>query len=185
MEQKLAQCTLCEEVARSQSDGSLVYASDRYQIVVPSLGCFIPGHSLVVPRRHVTSFAELGPTEAAAAAVMLEVVRDQISDAIAPPILAEHGTGPHLLSAACCSHAHAHVIPVGSEVDKVLRSFEEAGGAGSRISDLTDLARFAGGSYVMLSPAAGEFYVITRYRLSLLRGISAGHFIRKATGANR
>ena len=27
--------------------------------------------------------------------------------------------------------------------------------------------------------------IIRRYRLALLRGISAGHFLRKASGANR
>jgi hypothetical protein len=72
-------------------------------------------------------------------------------------MLAEHGSGaPDEPTAACCVHAHMHLIPVEG-VDAVVAAYSERGRAPTKIGKLEDLKALEGQSYLVLSPRPGEW----------------------------
>lgn len=81
----------------------------------------------------------------------VETVRATVTDVFGPAIIAEHGPGhPNEASAACCDHAHLHVIP--AEPYHVVRKYEEHAGSPTLLGDLGDLADWGERSYILLSP---------------------------------
>lgn len=86
-------------------------------IVVPTIGSFVPGYLLVIPREHIYSLGELGETRL----VHLEEFLDRYVSALefefGPRYLVfEHGSGgPDRPGGSCVRHAHLHLIPVGEE----------------------------------------------------------------------
>jgi len=76
---------------------------------------------------------------------------------------------------------HEHLTPVRSEITAELARLESSPPA-VRALDLPRLRRL-----VENWPSGGweRDSVVSSYRLALLRGISTGHFLRRATGGNQ
>jgi len=86
-------------------------------ILLPSLGQLSPGHVLLLPWRHVSSFAELTPIEEAEAESALEGLRRFLGSAFGKPLIFEHGLPPDASSGGCgVIHAHTHIVPIEREV---------------------------------------------------------------------
>jgi bis(5'-adenosyl)-triphosphatase len=87
-----------------------VFLETEHFFAVPNLHPILPGHVLVVPKRHVKVITELSGTEIADL--------KQILDLLLPRLLKAHGTDSYNLSinsgsAAGMSipHLHVHVVP--------------------------------------------------------------------------
>lgn len=90
-----------------------VVATGRF-VAMPSIGQLAPGHMLLVPRRHVTSFGELTAEEREEAADLHRMLRRVLTHRYGPVVGFEHGSPPQATSGGCgIVHAHLHVVPMG------------------------------------------------------------------------
>ncbi|MGH7711118.1 MAG: HIT family protein [Gemmatimonadaceae bacterium] len=101
-------CVFCEIVARRRA-ASIVYEDD-FTMAFLDLRQFHPGHTLVIPRRHLPDVRDLD--EATGAAVMATVSR--ISRAVAVAFQTQGLSLWHSIGAAAFQevpHLHIHVHP--------------------------------------------------------------------------
>lgn len=134
MTANLKQCCLCSQISGfaendliSQMIGERDYVrrvpveSSEFA-VVPSLGPLAPGHSLLCPKAHLKSFAQLAleaePEFLAIKLRMTELLREMYG---APVHCFEHGSS-RLSTRVLCTveHAHLHLVPADIDVLKTL-----------------------------------------------------------------
>lgn len=80
-------------------------------LITPTLGPLHPGHLLLLPRHHVTSFVEIGASKWAATSRVAREARNQLANYWRRHIVVfEHGVGQ---SGGGCGvdHAHLHLVP--------------------------------------------------------------------------
>jgi diadenosine tetraphosphate (Ap4A) HIT family hydrolase len=150
-------CAFCTEFAALPHAGqsTRVICEASGWVLLPTVGCFAPGYCLFMPLGHIDAMADAAPDELAVAAGAVEHIRALISGVFGTVIVAEHGPRGCELGAACCSHAHLHLIPV-PDVEEVAAAYRSTGGPGRRLQDLADLPGAVDGSYLYLSPRPGE-----------------------------
>lgn len=158
-------CSLCSQLEGS-ADGDLLYellGGHEYVrrvvdlsgelALVPSAGALVRGHLLLIPRRHVRSFAALGR----AALEHVERTLTQIEAAMPPQSAAlqvfEHGDAPDSERVSCSvEHAHLHLVPGVPDLWPGIAyglSWEPA-------AALADVTRTGGREYLALrTPSAG------------------------------
>src|SRR5205807_10207889 len=64
---------------------------------------------------------------------------------------------PQARSAACCDHAHWHLIP--ADIQRVAAMYEAAGGPPVLLTNVGHLTSWAAKSYIYLSPLKGVHWV--------------------------
>jgi len=157
---ELDPCNFCHEVAQAKNGYGLHFLQTHEAIALPTLGCFVRGYSLIVPTSHVASLADLPGASRRPLFETAEYVRERIEFLFGPTLIAEHGSGaPEEPTAACCVHAHLHLIPVGSAAFQVQHEYEATGGKGQGFEPENDLDQLAGSSYLTLSLRPGEWTV--------------------------
>jgi len=129
--------------------------------VIPSLGPLRSGHSLLCPKSHVRSFAQLAPGDEAEYLAMKATLRNALGETYGPDVaLFEHGmaqTGDHILCTV--DHAHLHFVPVPREFD-----LGRSGEAGWVVFDgsLAALRELAGTrEYIVYESPSGESRILT------------------------
>ena len=150
-------CAFCTEFAVLPGfvQGTRIVHETCGWALLPTAGCFTPGYCLFMPLDHIDATADAAPAELTRVGAAVETMRELISGAFGPAIVAEHGPRGCELGAGCCSHAHLHLIPV-ADVDAVTAAYQGTGGAGRRLASLADLPRHVDGPYMYLSPRPGE-----------------------------
>jgi len=98
-------------------------------LVLASLGSFVEGYCLVLPRRHVVAVRDLTMVEWDDMVSVVESLLPVVQQMYGSYIVAEHGCGTEDRGAACCDHAHLHLIPVPTPRD-VLKENVRLGGPG-------------------------------------------------------
>ena len=96
-------CLFCTDPQGVSLDSELAYsARDTYGVS--------PGHTLVIPKRHVASFFELTPEEVADCMKLINEEKKNIDEQFSPN---GYNIGVNIGSAAGQSifHAHIHIIP--------------------------------------------------------------------------
>lgn len=102
-----ADCVFCRIVA-GEAEASIAY-EDGATVAFMDLRQFHPGHTLVVPRRHVRDIYELDEATGAALIAAVSRVARGVHDAFAP-----HGLNPWQSNGAPWQevfHLHIHVLP--------------------------------------------------------------------------
>ncbi|HZN20650.1 MAG TPA: hypothetical protein VFB84_21065 [Micromonosporaceae bacterium] len=147
-------CAFCAEFAGVEGEGRII-AEDAGWVLLPTLGCFIPGYCLFMPLDHIDAAADLPQTELRRVESIVETMRQRIESAFGLAILAEHGSRDCQLGAGCCAHCHLHLIPV-PDPEAVTRAYLATGGNGTALRELADLPAAADGPYLYLSPRPGK-----------------------------
>ena len=96
-------CLFCTDPRRVSQQNELAFsARDTYEVS--------PGHTLVIPRRHVASFFDLTPEEINACMELISAERQRLDEEFNPDA---YNIGVNVGPAAGQSifHAHIHVIP--------------------------------------------------------------------------
>ncbi|MEH0407409.1 hypothetical protein ACFY7V_33800 [[Kitasatospora] papulosa] len=152
-------CQFCAEFAPGESKRTtrIITETAGGWVLLPTVGALTPGYCLFMPLEHLDAAADVTPAGLALVAAEVEEMRTLIQARYGPVILAEHGPRDCELGASCCSHCHLHLIPV-PDPDAVTAAYEATGGAGLLLTSLADLPAAADGSYLYLSPRAGEHY---------------------------
>jgi diadenosine tetraphosphate (Ap4A) HIT family hydrolase len=150
-------CAFCTEFAAlgPSGHGARIICKASGWVLLPTVGCFIPGYCLLMPLDHIDATADAAPRELIAVAAAAEQMRALIGGMFGPVIIAEHGPRGCELGASCCSHAHLHLIPV-PDPDAVTAAYQATGGPGRPLDSLADLPRAVEGPYLYLSPQPGE-----------------------------
>lgn len=128
----------------------------------PTVGHFTRGYLLLVPIDHRTSFAGAASDDLVVADHHVAYARETLSRRYGPAIVAEHGSGGFCRrGAACCDHAHLHIIPLRSSLDgeRVKTAYFQRDDRVVRILSLRDLARWKDRPYLYLSTRFGEHLV--------------------------
>lgn len=145
-------------------------------VLVPTLGCFVPGYTLAVPTRPALSFGALSAEELRPTSIILEQWRQRMQEVFGDVIVAEHGSSEACVAtAACVSQAHIHFIPVPGVVDQLEQRYRDAGGGppDAVLGSLTELPKVVDGEpYVLFSPRAGTYQVwlkVEKFRRQFVR----------------
>lgn len=118
-------CCFCNELQGHGNEFQQLYPALRSRVlhatehfvIMPSLGQLAPGHLLVLPRRHFTSFGELPGTFQEEEARMLYSLIRSTADQV---VSFEHGSPPGATAGGCgIVHAHLHVVPVGRPINEL------------------------------------------------------------------
>lgn len=150
-------CAFCLEFAASPHDGRIVWRREGW-VLLPTIGCFTEGYSLLMPERHLDAAADAGSAELARVEAVMEETRASIANLYGPVIVGEHGASGCDLGAGCCSHAHLHLIPV-PDPQAVQDAYRATGGPGCAIDSLAQLPGSIEGPYVYLSTRSDDHYV--------------------------
>ncbi len=103
----LNECAFCSLESREQ-----VIETSNVGLAVPSLGAFIDGWLLIVPKRHMLSLAEMSRDECEQFKDFATHVRQRLEQMYGPAVEFEHGSAGSSRSAGCgVDHAHSHLVP--------------------------------------------------------------------------
>jgi diadenosine tetraphosphate (Ap4A) HIT family hydrolase len=164
---KTTECCLCSQLAGEESNDLIarmlegepyvrrVMLESESFAAIPSLGPLASGHSLLCPKMHVRSFAQLEHRLHDEYQVIKNDLRRALSYRYASPIhLFEHGmavTGDRIVCTT--DHAHMHFVPLprSCKVDGIEQSpWVEFDGS---LKQLTELSQ--GGEYILYEPPDG------------------------------
>src|SRR5205814_688486 len=83
----------------------LLFQTDHF-VVVPDISPLAPGHIMILPRAHVSSFGILTPSLLTEINDLIARVRRTLAQYYKPPVILEHGTNSFSAGGGCVSHAH-------------------------------------------------------------------------------
>jgi ATP adenylyltransferase len=129
--------------------------------VIPSVGPLARGHSLLCPRAHVRSIANLPPEAGIEYAAMRSRLRQIIGRVFKAPVHCfEHGSAATSSKIVCTvDHAHLHFLPANVDV---LRSLLETGGWVEIGTDLRALSDAVSGcEYLYYETPEGRAFICT------------------------
>jgi len=125
--------------------------------LLPTLGCFIEGYTLLVTIKHYDSYSAIGKKN-------LEILRDTLTEIkniylkkYSGVSIFEHGCVDQLNKAgACYQHAHLHIVPIYIDIDNQLLLNLK------KIDSIVDLNNFkdSNESYLYLSVLDKDYVVI-------------------------
>jgi len=90
--------------------GSRIVAANDLAVAVRDLEPASPGHTLIVPKRHCTSFFELSPAEVEACYALLRRERDEVTRECHPDGF-NVGVNEGAAAGQLVAHTHVHLIP--------------------------------------------------------------------------
>lgn len=113
-------CCFCAELAGVETEfhdlypdlsGRIVAQTERF-VVLPSLGQLAPGHLLLLPREHVTSFGALNKGARQEAQRLCLHISRMLDERFSTPVCFEHGSSGNGHAGGCgITHAHVHFVP--------------------------------------------------------------------------
>jgi diadenosine tetraphosphate (Ap4A) HIT family hydrolase len=161
-----SECCFCAELAGDQTAFHDLYPELASRLLIktstfvamPSLGQLSPGHMLLLPRRHLTSFGELNAEGRAEARGLYSEIRARLARHFPSVICFEHGS-PRGASVGGCGivHAHVHFLPLGMKT--VPRPVSIGDGWRDVSTDWLEVAAAAsstGGGYLMWHGPTGS-----------------------------
>lgn len=171
-------CDFCAEISAPRTAKSRIAYDNGAFVAMPTLGCFVDGYTLVLPKKHVPSFAALDQEASLAGAAVVEKTRAALEKLYGRCIVAEHGAADGCsMGAGCCDHAHVHVIPLGDKSERVLEEYRATGGKEQVAGDWRQLAGFTGLPYLMLSTEPGVYRIwaaTPQFHRQFVRRVAAG-----------
>lgn len=182
----MKECSYCAEFITKEEEFSLFHKisnelfssriiwENEYFLLTPTIGCFLSGYVLLIPKRHISSFGNLNEKEQDNLDIILPQILTIIRNEYGGAIFFEHGsvTACQKGGGACEDHAHLHIIPsdldFSSHVKKLFSPI--------KISSFQDLKDYElkGHPYLMFSSPIGNIFVCEAFDIvsQYLRQIS-------------
>lgn len=111
-------CKMCKIVKRKNEKPERIIYDSKNFFVVPTVGAFVEGYVMIVPKKHVTSFAELNDKEFLEFIDVLNDTRFILQSVYNQPVfLFEGGSGKGGEGKNITSIVHAHIHLVPSDMD--------------------------------------------------------------------
>lgn len=116
------QCEICDELSGGDQNAfasrylgataeRIIWQSDHLTIV-PTIGQIVPGHVMIIPKTHITAFADASPEALLDLSNAKERLRKILLRKHGGCIFFEHGTRSQDLSGCGIYHAHMHAVPI-------------------------------------------------------------------------
>jgi diadenosine tetraphosphate (Ap4A) HIT family hydrolase len=153
-------CFLCDP------SPDLLYKTSDNSVAMCGLGPIVPGYSVIAPRRHAASCADLVEPILSDFVSLVDSARQALTERFGPCLITEHGRVPTCAPESThaephCYHAHLLVFPNAPDVEQeILQHFarrEKAMG----LSGAFKLGR-KHQEYFLFSPSRERFFVLTR-----------------------
>ena len=161
-------CVLCSELTDSppfsvqagvrKPDEERILIDDTPLVMMHDISPVIDGHSLIVSRLHINSFAEF-PSLSKLQSAMRKVL-ELLGRYKSPVLFFEHGSNTNTPGKMnCVNHAHIHCIPVDLPILEYIVRYS---GPESRIveTDVLSLEEFRGSDYLLYSRNADDCTVL-------------------------
>ena len=151
-------CLLCKIGSGQKKGEHIVFESENFY-VVPGKGAFFDGYLMVVPKRHVMSFAQLTELEFEEFNLILNDLRTILEAIYGKPVFAfecgsgEDGGGKHKTSIV---HAHFHLAPTDMPV---LESVQESG-LNPALIKKEDLRKYSHYPYMLYVDQEDNWYIV-------------------------
>lgn len=115
-------CRFCEariaEVKQFQAD-EVLYETDNYY-AVSSIGGFIPGWTLVFPKKHNLNMSTLYSNQDLN--LFIYDVYKAVTELYGPSVVFEHGSNNESSQTSCgVAHAHIHIVPFNQNIEILAR----------------------------------------------------------------
>lgn len=145
--------TLCRYCELDRLEAPIAHSAAGF--AVPSIGAMVEGWSIVFPRRHVLSLAQLDDHDWSAFDDLVQVVRDNVERYYGKAVLFEHGSAGSGRPAACgVDHAHLHVVPLDLPLRELITAVLESG-SWARVD--TRVPPVVGMDYIYVDDASGRW----------------------------
>ena len=116
-------CCLCTEIGANRIPDAfsgncsletrIVFSTNNF-VVLPSVTPLVEGHVLLLPKRHVTSLAQVTRNNREELNRLLQFIYGKVGDLWTRPIIFEHGIGEEKTGGCGVTHAHLHIVPLHS-----------------------------------------------------------------------
>ena len=122
-------CLLCDEIQNNaplsvrtglctHPGQNILLESDRF-LFLHDISPLVPGHCLLIPKRHHRSFGRLPPDHFDELRHFRKKCTALVARESCAPLLFEHGSGSgEMQSGACVHHAHIHFLPIRAPVQR-------------------------------------------------------------------
>lgn len=170
-------CSIAQGDAPQSSETveDLILAESPEFYLKPALGSFVEGYSLIIPKDHYRTFAEI-PSEILSDFVELQAKVRKIVSSIygLPTMIFEHGAAcPQNRAGACIDHAHMHIVPFkgGLVAHPDMGAYREVGS----LYDISSVT--SGRSYLFIEDEFGSRVILCEERVEsqFLRRQIASH----------
>lgn len=134
-----------------------IIAKNDLFCLLPTLGCFIEGYTLLVTVNHFDSFSTIGIGNLKSLKSTLENLKKKYLQLYSGVSIFEHGCVDKLNKAgACYQHAHLHIVPLNIHIDNQLLPNL------IRINSVEDLNNFKDTkeSYLYLSVLNDDYVIV-------------------------
>lgn len=155
----MSSCAFCTELLEKEVNPSIgfnrvIWEDDQFAIV-PTVGCFVEGYVMLMPKDHTYSVAQLDEEDLVRMESIASLLRSQLTKTYGDVVVAEHGAVSCAVKGAqCCDHAHLHFIPVGPEkLDDVCDLYWDVRGENDAILSLVELPNLGAdeAAYILVS----------------------------------
>ena len=136
MSESLADCLFCNrtEFVVAATDDVFVQLDDAP---------IVEGHTLICPRLHYPSLADVPASVAASVSMAVRAVTETYEQLYGPTVLFEHGRTGHCVrrnpGERICHHAHLHIVPLDGELTSHIKIGQHV-----PFQDFADLPALAG-----------------------------------------
>lgn len=111
-------CRFCNIGQNDRYAWNQVLLETNHFVVVPSKGGFVPGWTMILPKHHVLSMAQLHPSISEELDSLLLRVCAKVQSVFGPATVFEHGATCINTTFGCgIDHAHLHVVPLPSHIN--------------------------------------------------------------------
>jgi diadenosine tetraphosphate (Ap4A) HIT family hydrolase len=174
------------EMTKSSGLNSRIVDESESFFVIPSVAPLVEGHLLIVPKRHITSLAQLPLAEKDELTTLTTNVCDRVRDLWSASVFFEHGIGRGKAGGCGVQHAHMHVVPASTSAQShFFESLERQLNGMSEPGTLGDALRHLGldNSYLLVgtSIAKVRFYASETIPSQFVRQLLVGPLSSKAS----
>jgi len=171
-------CDFCNEFKSKQGARTRIVRSHAGVNIFPTLGCFVDGYLLAVPKQCCPSVALLETEARNSLLVEAMTATKELEPYYGGFIIAEHGSGSTSdLGASCMDHTHLHLIPMADGCPDVLDAYLRTGGDPSLSGSREVFEKIGSRPYVSLSIEPDRYMVwlnVEKFQRQFVRQVCAG-----------
>jgi diadenosine tetraphosphate (Ap4A) HIT family hydrolase len=127
-------CLLCEEMVSGsglssrlglyRTDAEKILIESRHFALIPDINPLVPGHSLLITKKHLNSFAQLPNSWLCEFTEIQRAGTSYVEQMFGSPMQFEHGSkSDSARSGVCIQHAHIHLIPATAPVEQWMEEY--------------------------------------------------------------
>ena len=105
-------CIICDIINNPTELEDTILFENKDLIVKAAKGMVVPGHLLIIPKKHINGFAELSIDELKKIEVFYKKIKNDMKSYLNKNVIIfEHGSLPEGRHPKSIVHAHLHIIP--------------------------------------------------------------------------